>query len=285
MQVIPKIEKGLINILLLSAFVGCNFNSDKGNNLRNEIKIKQDVENYEVINKKSIKESPWKNIEEYDNFVRSTVNRYYESDVKEIYDFYDIKRELPTYGFKSKDLEFMCFDCTGAVYKENSDSIYFYYNCSEELFKRFIEYNKSNKEDIEEYFIDKIHHYIKHEAGHAFYFDLGKILEAKYLFDVDYKNSSILYNIQHSLVEEGVAEYIAYKGKLTESAKKLDDSSFKEMIESKNDFYLYDLGFILVKPILDKDFHKGIEELIKNPLSEKDLKDLLKYQEKILNKL
>ena len=37
---------------------------------------------------------------------------------------------------------------------------------------------------------------------------------------------------------------------------------------------------MLVKPILDINFEKGIKELIKNPLNEEDLNDLPTYREK-----
>jgi hypothetical protein len=62
------------------------------------------------------------------------------------------------------------------------------------------------------------------------------------------------------------------------------------MIENKvntylDGFYLYSLGFILVKPILDIDFKRGIEELIKNPLIREDLNDLPRYRENIRRKV
>jgi len=234
---------------------------------------------------KKTNQIPWKNVAEYDEFVRSTVNKHYASDIGEIYTFYNIKRELPKYGFKARKNEITCFDCEGAVYKENVDSIYFYSTCSEYLFGRYLKYSKKTKENIKEELINRLHYYIKHEGAHAFYYALGKELGEKYLFNVQRENTSVLYDIQHNLVEEGVADYIAYKGELTQSAKRLTDEDFKEMIENKTDIYLYDLGFILVKPILDKNFEKGIIELIKNPLNKRDLDDLPRYREKILKKL
>lgn len=133
--------------------------------------------------------------------------------------------------------------------------------------------------------INRLHYYIKHEGAHAFYYELGKELGEVYLFKIKHENTSVLYDIQHNLIEEGVADYISYKGELTWSAKRLNDEDFKEMIENKTDIYLYELGFILVKPILDKNFEKGIIELIKNPLNKRDLDDLPRYREKILKKL
>lgn len=285
MKIIPFIKNTLIKTLLITTLMGCSTNSDKVNTKQRLIEAVLKEEKIENINEKETKIIPWKDVGDYNKFVRSAVDENYKSDIKEMYKFYNIKRELPPYGFKSKDLELMCFDCTGAVYKENSDSIYFYYNCSEELFKRFIEYNKDNKEDIEEYFIDKTHYYIKHEAAHAFYYGLGRQLGEEYLFKVNYKNTNILYNIQHSIIEEGVAEYMAYKGQLTETAKLCNNEDFKRMIQEETDFPLYDLGFVLVKPILDKNFEWGIIQLIKNPLNKNDLNNLPAYQEKILNKL
>ncbi len=280
MNLINKLKE-LTIITLITSIIGCV--NPKYQEKEAEIKIRED--NLKEINNNPITKKSWENLAEYQEFVESTVNKNYQADISEIYNFYNIKREIPKYGFKSKNIQNICFDCTGAVYKENSDSIYFYSTCSPEIFQRYVEYHNKDKKEIEEYFTERIHHYIKHEAAHAFYYLLGKEMGEDYLFSVKRNNTSILYDIQHSLVEEGVADYIAYKGELTPSAKLKEDKDFKKMIEEESDLYLYDLGFILVKPILDKDFNKGIIELIKNPLSKKDLSDLPEYRNKILKKL
>jgi hypothetical protein len=84
------------------------------------------------------------------------------------------------------------------------------------------------------------------------------------------------------MVQEGVADYISYKGQLTESAKRFTDEDFKKMIEEKDDSQVYDFGALLVKGILDIDLEKGIKELIKNPLTKDDLNDLPAYRERII---
>jgi hypothetical protein len=286
MQIINGIKKRLVNILLISSLIGCNVNSDKNNYTQKDININQIIT--KLVIEKSIKKPIWEHIEEYDSFVRSKVDKYFFLDVDEMYKFYSIKRNFPKYGFKPKEEGFLCIECEGAEYNKETDSIYFYSACPKERFMRYIKYleeDEKDKENIKDNLTDRIHHYIKHEAAHSFYYNLGKELGEKYLFNIDVNSLSKLESIQFRLVEEGVADYMAYKGELTSSAKKIDDRNFKEMIENKDDFYLYELGFKLVKPILDINFEKGIEELIKNPLTKEDLNDLLQYRQRILKKI
>lgn len=274
------LKQNLLKIVLTATIIGCNPASNQ-KSIQQERAVERPKVNIKMsVNSREINKPPWTIVSEYDSFVRSTVDNCYDSDVREIYNFYDIKRDLPKYGFKSKEKAFTCFDCEGAVYKEGIDSIYFYSTCSEEMFNKYIEYSVKNKEDIKEELTNRIHHYIKHESAHAFYSKLGKKLGRTHLFKTISDSTSILEKIQYNLVGEGVADYMAYKGELTWSAKRLNDGNFKEMIEKEDDFYLYELGFILVKPILDTNFKKGIEELIKNPLSKEDLNDLPRYREK-----
>lgn len=280
MNLIPKLKR-LLNITLIISLLGCN--NPKFQEKEAEIKIIED-NTIEINNNIPIKTS-WKNLSEYQEFVESIVNKNYKSDILEIYNFYNIKREIPEYSFKSNPNAFNWLDCQGAFYKINKDSIYFYTGCSEDLFKRYLKFSEKYRENPKVELEERIHHSIKHEAAHAFYYQLGKEIGEDYLFNVKRNNTSQLYDIQHSLIEEGVADYIAYKGELTPSAKLRGEKDFKKMIEKESDIYLYDLGFILVKPILDKDFNKGIVELIKNPLSKDDLSDLFEYRNKILKKL
>jgi hypothetical protein len=286
MSINSTLKKSLLKTILTATFLGVSLNLSENPSKENTILKRVEAEIKEEINLKEINKRVWENVAEYDAFVRSTVNKYYASDVKEMYSFYNIKRDLPKYGFKVKKNGISRSDMDGAVYKESSDSIYFYSTCSEELFNMSMENLRKYKENIVEYFTNRIHHSIKHEAGHAYYYQLGKELGEESLFKTKREdNTPILYDIQHNLVEEGVADYISYKGELTKVARRLSDKDFTEMIEKENIISLYALGFILVKPILDKNFKKGIEELIKNPLTRKDLNDLPGYREKILKKL
>lgn len=280
MQLFDNLKSNLLKAIFLSAIVGYIPNSSekisqKGSNLE-----KADIRLESYLETNNPEKRMWENVQEYDNFIRSVVNENYIKNVGEVYDFYNINRELPKYGFKIKKDAITYFDCAGAVYKENSDSIYFYLGVSEEFFQKYLEYCQKNKENPREELESEIQQYIKHEAAHAFYCKLGKDLGEEYLFNVDYENTSFLYNVQHNLIEEGVAEYMAYYGRLPRTARRLNDEDLRKMIENKNDFYLYDLGFMLVKPILDINFHKGIEELIRNPLTREDLYDLPRYREK-----
>jgi hypothetical protein len=277
MFILSGLNKILVKTALITTLLGCTLTVGEKNAKQDIILEKQIIENQFDINR--IIENPIKNVIEYDSFIRSKVNEDYSKDVKDVYNFYNIKRDFPRYGFKSKKNQAICFDCIGAVYKENLDSIYFYSSCEKKFFETYLKYFEKSKENMNSYLENIMHYYIKHEAGHAFYYKLGKELGEEYLFNVDNENTSALYNIQHNLIEEGVAEYIAYKGELTNSAKKLNDSDFKKMVENKNDLYLYELGFMLVKPILDKNFEKGIKELIKNPLRKEDLNNLPEYRE------
>ena len=235
----------------------------------------------------------WESLEEYNKFVRSTVNNYYASDVKEIYYFYNIKRDLPKYGFKlNKNGIRGRSEMDRAEYKEKMDSIYFYSTDSEELFRESIRHLKNNKENIEEYLTNRVHHAIKHEAAHAYYYSLAKELGENYLLKIDRENSSFLYYVQQNLVSEGVAEYISYKGEFPKSVNLLNNDGFfsddrfkKKVIKGQDDSHFYNFGFALVKPILDINFQRGIEELIKNPLTKKDLNDLLGYRNRRINNL
>jgi hypothetical protein len=278
-----SLRKNLLKLILTATIAGCISPSNEKNAHYITISEKSKIEIPIKLEEKN--KTLWKDVAEYDAFVRSTINKYYISDVEDVYNFYNIKRDLPKYGFKAKNIQTIRFDCEGAVYKEGVDSIYFYSTCLKELFNSYIEYHEKDENDIKEELTNRIHHYIKHEAAHAFYYKLGKELGEKYLFKDRFANSSTLEDIQTSLIEEGVADYISYKGELTEPAKNLSDKDLKDMIEKEDDYNLYYLGFLLVKPILDINFEKGIEELIKNPLSNKNLNDLPAYREKRIENL
>lgn len=278
-------KKNLLKLILIATFIGSVPAFAQKNTQEYLPAKKLELNIDDNTNLKNISKKYLDTLAEYDSFVRSIVNKYYISDVKEIYNFYNIKRDPPKYGFKSRTNEFVYFDCEGAIYKSDVDSVYFYSSCSEEKFKRYVTYFKKRQRDLKEELSERIHHSIKHEAAHAFYCNLKKDIGIKDFPKIKQNSPSVLENIQYNLIEEGIAEYMAYKGKLTESAKRLSDENFKEMIEKEDEFYLYQLGFILVKPILDIDFEKGIIELMRNSLTTKDLKDLPGYRNKRIEKI
>jgi hypothetical protein len=290
-----KTKTNLLKLLLTATIIGCNPVSNQKNTSgeraveKPHLEIREDARTKEIIN------PTWNNLSEYDKFVRSMVNKFYAADLKEIYDFYNIKKDLPKYGFKQSKRQLDCFDCEGAVFKESADSIYFYSSCLEELFEKYIAYHENDEKSPKEELTKRIHHWIKHEGAHDIYCKFGKEIGKKNLFKEITNTTSMLEVIQYTLVEEGIAEYISYKGELTKSAKEFTnnnyktvaftDEDFKKMIEKEDDSKLYQLGFRLVKPILDIDFEKGIKELIKNPLTKKDLNDLPGYRAKRIENL
>jgi hypothetical protein len=279
------IRKSLLWILLTATVIGCNLTPSQRNIAGERFSETPKLNINANIKSKKISKPAWNNVSEYNEFVRSTVDKYFTSDVKEIYDFYKINKDLPKYGFKQSTKQFTCFDCEGAVFKEKEDSIYFYSTCLEELFDRYIEYHKNDNNDLKEELTKRIHHSIKHEAAHDLYCEFGKEIGKNNLFKKIYDDTPALDIIQYTLIEEGVADYISYKGQLTESAKKLSDEDFKEMIETKDDSKLYDFGALLIKGILDIDLEKGIKEIIKHPLTKEDLNDLPAYRERIIEKV
>lgn len=276
--------KGLLGTLMIAALAACfsvSNKEDKEKIIKSpnliEKRLEEKVENYKTP-------ISWKSVEDYDSFVRSKVNEYYTLDIKDMYKFYNIEREIPKYGFKAKGEEFICLDCEGATYIEDEDSIYFYSSCSEEMFKTYKRYLKERSQESIESLTERIRYFIKHEAAHAFYYNLGKKLGADYLFNVNTDEMSTLDKIQHKIVEEGVAEYMSNRGKEKEWPR-VDDRDFKEMIKEENDYYVYELGFKLVNQILDMDFQEGLQELIENPLTKKDLNDLPAYRQKRIDNL
>lgn len=274
-------RKSLLWILLATTTIGCNLTPSQRNISGERFAEKPKLNINTNIKSKKISKPLWSDISQYDEFVRSTVDNYFASDMKEIYNFYNIKKDLPKYGFKQNPRQFVCFDCEGAVFKEREDSIYFYSTCLEELFGNFMNNFKNNKEDPREELTKRIHYYIKHEGAHDIYSEFGKEIGEKNLFKRITDNTPPLEVIQYTMVQEGAADYISYKGELTETAKKLSDEDFKEMIEKKDDSRVYDFGALLVKGILDIDLEKGIKELIKNPLTKEDLNDLPTYRKRI----
>jgi hypothetical protein len=279
-------RKTLLGLIFAATIIGSNLTPSQRNTSgersaeRSKPIIKKDTSAINLTNSKKISKLLWTDVSEYDSFVRSTVDKYYASDIKEIYDFYNIKKDFPKYGFKFRKEELLVnISCEGAMHMEDSDSIYFYSSCSKDMFRDYAKFEKT-QEDSKEKLTKRIHHYIKHEAGHSFYSRLKKELGKEDLVGIDIDSLPKIDQIQYKLVKEGVADYISYKGEIQKYAKDIDDTYFKKMIKDEDDFYLYELGFKLVKPILDINFQAGIKELINHPLTKKDLKDLPAYRER-----
>ncbi len=280
----------LINIILATIIgfnISCSSNKNADTEINNISKVVV-LRNYEIREPAKKILGPWKGIDEYNNFIDSVVKENYERDVKEIYSHYKIKRDIPRYEVNVQNDSTSYFYCDGAIYRPKKDIIYFYAAETKKLFEKYANYHKIGAKDIKEELIKDIHYYIKHEASHAFYYDLAKKIVGESIFREEKKDTTTfqyannLEYMRFNLVEEGIADYMAYKGELTELAKTLTDNDFQIFIKDGYNNTMYGLGAILVKPILDKDFNKGITALMKNRLTTKNLYNLPAYRSKIL---
>ncbi len=266
------IKNGLIGLLVPFLIIGDN------SKIINQVEKNSPISNRmqtEIL----AEDTSIENLVEYDSFIKANINKFYISDIEEVYNFFNIKRDLPKYGFKANKRQFIYSDCEGAVYLA-SDSIYFYSSCNEEIFLRYKKMMESEKEKL----VSRLHHNIKHEAAHAFYYNLAKEINKEEKVKKIPDNISFEELLKETLVSEGVAEYIAYKGELTREASMLSNENLKSITE-RDEYNMYNLGFILVKPILDINFTEGVKTLIENSLTSEDLNNLIRYQEKILAKL
>ena len=172
MKIHPFFKKGTLGALLVTSLLACNINENKKENQQYTPPHSSITYLKEDANKDVIREAPWKNLEEYNSFVQSKVNEYYISDVTDLYNFYNINRSLPKYGFKSNEDPKLCLDCEGGLYKEDVDSIYFYSTCSEELFKDYLKYSQRIiKENPREELVNRLHHYINTKQRMHFIID------------------------------------------------------------------------------------------------------------------
>ena len=145
--------------------------------------------------------------------------------------------------------------------------------------------------------IELLEDVVNHEIGH-YYFDIkSKKLENGAL--VIFGNELL-----RSLIDQGVATYFEFRIQeqyLADTRREkysIDTrpmlnnpeispyfglSSMESIIQIHRTLEEKYVGFMLVKPILDKSVEKGVEALIKNPLQESDLPQLQKYQRKLLD--
>ena len=99
--------------------------------------------------------------------------------------------------------------------------------------------------------------------GIATYFERGTFRDPKVLFYAP--NDSFWFHLKK---QENGSHDLAY----TNVERYLRETRAGE----------YDLGYALVRPILNKDLEEGIELLMKNPPTNKDFRDLLAYRDRIL---
>lgn len=132
---------------------------------------------------------------------------------------------------------------------------------------------------------EQIKQVIAHEEGHRYSRDLkGKLGLRNNLL----KNLFSRRTIGNKIIDEGIAEYfesvyLAKAERVKVRCEPLDKNGFSYYSEVDGcPVCYYSAGFSLVKPILDVNVDKGIETLIKNPINEEDLEDLIGYQKRIL---
>ena len=87
------------------------------------------------------------------------------------------------------------------------------------------------------------------------------------------------------MISEGIATYFGWKTTGDTLSRYLNHESLEDYIKIYGEEAYYEIGFSLVKPILDRNIDKGIECLITNPPTSKDLEDIMAYQQKILGML
>ena len=125
---------------------------------------------------------------------------------------------------------------------------------------------------------------LSHELGHFRSDVLSESIgngnwrsKERFFFDSFFKNIT-----GERLIDEGIAEYFEKKTMKENVGVSLVHKEFKKYLKSFGDEAYYEVGYTLVKPILDKNVDRGIELLIKNPPTKRDLKDILAYRERIL---
>ena len=88
------------------------------------------------------------------------------------------------------------------------------------------------------------------------------------------------------IIEEGISEFFCYNSSPKhEPDGKFTDKDFFKILGDLGGYYVYDAGYCLVKPILEKHGVNGIKYLLKNPLKVEDLNDLPAYRSRVLSEL
>jgi hypothetical protein len=117
--------------------------------------------------------------------------------------------------------------------------------------------------------IEKTKQVVEHELGHFYVDNLIKKLGKTEINYIGFKK------ISKEIIGEGIAEYFA---RVMNDKKNFPN----ETVDSNN---FYSESFYLVKPIIDKYGEKGIEYLLFNLPTIKELNLPREYQERILKKL
>ncbi len=123
---------------------------------------------------------------------------------------------------------------------------------------------------------------LNHELTHFYCDKLKERVWGKYyLFAHSYRFLSDEEIIADKIINEGIAEYI--ENKVDDEEKK--PFNFQEWpleVEEFSNHEIYQGGYAIVKPIIDKYKEKGIQFLLFNPPSEKELFTPQEYQQRVL---
>ncbi len=113
-----------------------------------------------------------------------------------------------------------------------------------------------------------------HELGHFYYDKLNESLgNGRYVH-----TNGKYYGTR--LMQEGIAGY--FENKINDEEDLFEDSDWPKDIKDFGDYEFYSGGYHLVKPIIEKFNKKGIEYLILNVPSDEELKDVPKYQKRVI---
>lgn len=128
---------------------------------------------------------------------------------------------------------------------------------------------------------------LSHELGHFYVDKLNESLNNK---NWRYKKGFLSFleslfsdDRGTKLVAEGIADYFKHKTKGDTLSSGLNYKSFDEYLNEDGGSDAYaEIGYKLVAPIIDRRINRGIETLTRNLPTNRDLKSLVKYQQRVL---
>ncbi|PIN79734.1 hypothetical protein COV16_02660 [Candidatus Woesearchaeota archaeon CG10_big_fil_rev_8_21_14_0_10_34_8] len=219
---------------------------------------------------------PYKSDEEINNIRKKVIRENYIKIANKQKRKFGLKPyTVPRYHYEPRDSNSMMVD-TG-VY-DNGKIIFFmsngeinedYYD-TRHLFELYNCYTRT-PELIE----GETKETIAHELGHAYFFAQVQSQGAS-----SWSMPSPIPDVCYDFINEGVAMYIA------QETAECYPNTYTRLLEdydsARNGIDEYGCGLVLVTPILDADFHDGLEYLIKNPPSVEEIRDMKAYQEKVI---
>ena len=130
---------------------------------------------------------------------------------------------------------------------------------------------------------------LSHELGHFYVFLNYSSERNNRLSKVSFRSkiSQTEKNVIRYFTDEGIAAYFEYRTMNSLNCKRgwlfsLDIEKLRKGREEYGSKEFEELACEIVKPILDVNVDKGIETIIKNPMNEGDLEDIIGYQQRIL---